>query len=311
VRFRAEDPQASLFLYAYLRSPTGQALLRRGRAGSVIDHITTDDVARVPVPEVEPHEQAQVSGLVGQALSLRERARENLLGTVGDPDVGGPRAGSRSLWTVRSTLIDNRLDAARYHPDVLDAIATAARSDGPLLGDLVHAVLPVRYRRFYVEAAHGRPILSGRQLLQADTVNLRHVSDRSFRDPADYELREGATIFGAVGRSEGRVGQPALVAADRAGWLASNDVMRLFPRDGIRPGVVWAAVSTLETQTQIKSLSFGSVIDHMNPWDVEALQVAPVDEDTADIVEDAWRSFADATALLDSAVDAVEALIDG
>ena len=311
VRFRAEDPGASHFLYAYLRSPTGQALLRRGRAGSVIDHITTEDVARIPVPEIEPMERAQISALVSQALSLRERARENLLGTIGEPNLGSARAGSRAIWTTRASTIGDRLDAARYHPAVRVAAATAARSDGPLLGDLVKAVLPVRYRRFYVGPDHGRPIVSGRQLLQADTVNLRHVSDRSFSEPADYELRDGATIFGAVGRSEGRVGQPALIAADRASWLASNDVMRLFPRDGVRPGVVWAAISTPETQTQIKSLSFGSVIDHMNPWDVEALQVAPVDDYTADIVEDAWRSFADAAALLDTAVEVVETLIGG
>jgi hypothetical protein len=309
VRFRAEDPDTRSFLYAYLRSPTGQALLRRGRAGSVVDHITVDDVARLPVPETAPLEQAAVAELVEQALSLRERARENLLMAAGDHGAA-PTAGG-AVWTMRSTSITDRLDAARYHPSVVAAVAAAARSDGPRLGDLAEAVLPVRYRRYYVGPQHGRPILSGRQLLQADTVNLRHVSDRSFRDPAAYELCDGATIFGAVGRSEGRVGQPALVAADRAGWLASNDVMRLFPRAGVRAGVLWASVASPESQIQIKSLSFGSVIDHMNPWDVEALQVAPVDDDTADIVEDAWRSFADAAALLDNAVDAVEALLAG
>jgi hypothetical protein len=309
-RLRVEGEEESrYFLYAYLRSPTGQALLRRGKAGSVVDHITVEDVQRVPVPAVEPDERTVVAGLVAQALSLRERARANLIEVAGDPDAGAGRVDARAIWEMPSTALGDRLDAARYHPAVVAAAAAAARSDGPLIGDMARAVLPVRYRRFYVEPAHGRPIVSGRQLLQADTVNLRYVSDRSFRDPAEYELQEGATIFGAVGRSEGRVGQPALIAADRARWLASNDVMRLFPHDAVRPGALWAAVASAECQSQIKSLSFGSVIDHMNPWDVEALQVAPVDPDTADVVEDAWRSFADAAGLLDSASEAIEALI--
>ena len=64
------------------------------------------------------------------------------------------------------------------------------------------------------------------------------------------------------------------------------------------------------TQAQTKSLSFGSVIDHMNPWDVESLRVTPVDDTTADRVEDAWRSFSDAQALLKNAEDLVESLLD-
>ncbi len=140
-------------------------------------------------------------------------------------------------------------------------------------------------------------------------MNLRYVSDRSFRDPAAYELAAGMTVFGAVGRSEGRQGTPALVTAERYGWLASNDVMRLRPRAGVRPAALWLAVAAAQTRLQINALSFGSVVDHMNPWDVEDLMLPPVGDDLAEEAEQAWEEFATAGAgfarasqLLDSAL---------
>lgn len=137
-------------------------------------------------------------------------------------------------------------------------------------------------------------------------MNLRHVADRSFRDPAAYEVHTDTVIFGAVGRAAGRVGQAALICADRDGWLASNDVMRLVPHAGVHPGALWLAIAAPESQVQIKSLSFGSVIDHMNPWDVTALRVPPVDDEMAGTVLSAWRSFADAAGLLAQASDLIE-----
>jgi hypothetical protein len=106
-------------------------------------------------------------------------------------------------------------------------------------------------------------VLSGRQLLQVEPINLRRVSDRSFKTPTEYVLKPGMTIFGASGRSEGRQGSPALITEDRVGWLASDDVMRLRPLPGVKPAGLWLAVATPQAQVQIKALSFGSVVDHM------------------------------------------------
>lgn len=75
---------------------------------------------------------------------------------------------------------------------------------------------------------------------------------------------------------------------------------------GVHPGALWLAIAAPESQVQIKSLSFGSVIDHMNPWDVAALRVPPVDDEMAGTVLSAWRSFADAAGLLAQASDLIE-----
>jgi hypothetical protein len=114
------------------------------------------------------------------------------------------------------------------------------------------------------------------------------------------------TIFGAVGRSEGRQGAASLIGSDRSGWLASNDVMRLSPKEGVRPGALWLAVSSQQVRLQINALSFGSVIDHMNPWDVEDVILPRIGEDMAIEAESVWDQFEKGASLMGSAANKIE-----
>lgn len=158
-----------------------------------------------------------------------------------------------------------------------------------------------------MSGSFGRPILSGRQILQLEPVNLRHVSDRSFRDPDKYVIRSGMTIFGADGRAEGSQGAAALVTQDRSEWLASNHVMRLIPRPGVRPGAVWLATAARQSKAQINALSFGSVVDQVNPEDAERIVVPAISDSDATEAEAAWALFGNAANLMDEAVALLEA----
>lgn len=62
-----------LFLEAYLRSSIGQQLLRAGIFGSVIDEITPEHVATIPVPLPKPHE---VYSKAVDRMSEGRRARD-------------------------------------------------------------------------------------------------------------------------------------------------------------------------------------------------------------------------------------------
>jgi hypothetical protein len=276
----------------------------------VIDHLTVGDVGAVPVPLLNQPERSHIAALAREATAHVANARAGLTealrqATATLPSPAAPTTGVRS-WTVTSSNVGDRLDVAHHDPLVVAARGVARAAGDSRCGELAAAHLPVRYKRVYVQGEHGRPILSGRQLLQVHPVNLRRVSDRSFKVPADYELAPGMTIFGAAGRAEGRQGAPALVTEDRAGWLASNDVMRLRPRAGVDPVALWLAVATPHAQAQIKALSFGSVVDHMNPWDVEDIWLPPVPVGAIATAEQAWAELVqgrkvneDATALLE------------
>lgn len=300
IRIEISDVRLRAYVLAFLQTSTGQSLLRRGRSGSVIDHLTVADVQGVPVPLTDNGPSETATDAMLRSVELNQRARRELVKLATEMSNLYPMPAvspdQRRVWTLSSRESAGRLDAA-FHDPVVRLVRDQLQSSGALLSHAARAIKPPRYRRFYVEKDHGRPVLSGRQLLQAQPVNLRHVSDRSFRDADLYVVRAGMTIFGAVGRAEGRLGAPTLVGSQRDGWLASEDVIRLEPKVGTRPGALWLATSTAQVQLQLKALTFGSVIDHLAAEDVDRIILPGIPDQLAERAEVAWRDFDEAEAL--------------
>jgi hypothetical protein len=310
IRIEISDLHMRAYALAFLKTPTGQALLRRGKSGSVIDHLTTADVAAIPIPLLPADARRRIVDQAERSVAAAAEARTRLAALLAaqEESLPLPARGARLQdgWTLPADSVRDRLDAAYYDPLVAAARSQVAAAGGTRCGDVAQASLPVRYKRYYVSCEHGRPILSGRQLLQLEPVNLRYVSDRSFREPEKYVIRSGMTIFGADGRAEGSQGTAALVTEDRSEWLASNHVMRLTPRPEVRPGALWLAITARQSRIQINALSFGSVVDQVNPGDVEDILLPQVDDTAAQEAEDAWQLFSDAASAMRDAVSLLE-----
>jgi hypothetical protein len=213
-----------------------------------------------------------------------------------------------SGWTQRASALGGRLDSAFHNPEVVAMRSALAGDGGARLADVADSFIPGRYRRYYVEAEYGRPIVSGRQLLQAQPINLKHIAGRSF-DFADYELTENMIAFGAEGRAEERIAQPALITSDRAGWLANNHVMRVVPKTGVNPGWLYLALAVHQVQMQVKACSAGSVVDAVSPVDLGNVVLPPVDGSRGAIAAECWSDFAEASLVESEAIDALERAI--
>jgi hypothetical protein len=311
IRIEVPDLRKRAYVLVFLKTPTGQALLRRGKSGSVIDHLTTSDVSALPVPLLPADVLRLIVDQAERSIAAAAAARRRLAALLTAQERALPMPARREHlqdgWTLPASSVRDRLDSAYYDPLIAAAAAQVASSGGTRCGDVARASLPVRYKRYYVSSEYGRPILSGRQLLQLEPVNLRYVSDRSFRQPDDYVIRSGMTILGADGRAEGNQGAAALVTANRDGWLASNHVMRLRPHDGVRPGALWLAIAARQSRVQINALSFGSVVDQINPGDIEEILLPPIDATAAKEAADAWELFAEAESGMGHAVSLFEA----
>ena len=316
VRVKIEDERTRSLVFALLSAPTGQALLRQGMSGSVIDHLTTRDVQELALPQPERRLANRVHASVAQHLELMSSGRTALTKSIDETSAALPRAhrpvAAKDGWTLQSSRLRDagRMDVHFNDPHLDDLRAGLIDCGGVALREVAEVFLPGRYKRFYVSAAHGRPILSGRQILQTDPINLRYISDRSFADPAVMELRQGMVVFGAVGRWEGRLGDPALVGPDRDGWLASNDVMRVTPREGVDPAWLWRAIASPQVQAQIGALPYGSVVDHTGPSDIEGVVLPPEDDGLDAVAAEGWNALESALAVRRSAVQDVEGWIE-
>lgn len=312
LRLRIDDERDRLYALAFLSTATGQSLLTRNKTGGVIDHLSAADLAGVPVPFLSPGVVGATVAAMGEAVSVREGARLALSRAIGEFEAAlpGPRRDRplREGWTARAASLGGRLDAAFRDPLVRLVRERMAAAGGVRCGDVARTFIPGRYTRYYVEPGHGRPIVSGRQLLQARPVNLRYLAPRSV-DYSRYELHENTVAFGAEGRAEERIAMPALVMKDRAGWLANNHVMRVVPHPDVHAGWLYLAFATWQVQAQIKACSCGSVVDAVSPADLDEVILPPPAEDRGESALAAWHDLTRANALEAEAIGGLEAVL--
>jgi len=304
VRVTIDDETSRLYTLAFLRSPLGQHLLRGDLGGSVIDHISPEQVAAIQVPFIDGLVD-EVARLMGEVFSLRETARMQLEQAragvearleaieVVPLDGASPR-----IWTTRASDLGSRLDAA-FHDDLVRQGRTRLRSTvGIRLGDVAKVEKPGgRRKMIYVGAGYGQPLLSGRQLLQVDVVGGKYISDSSIASDSGFDLQSGSICFQADGRAGEGLGTPVLVTEDRAGWLGSGHVGRVIPNAPEDSGWLWAAIASSQVQNQIAALACGSVVDALYPADLENVLLPPREFVDGDSVMEAWGSFARATEL--------------
>jgi hypothetical protein len=318
MRIAPRDNMIGLYLLTYLRTSIGQSLIRRGRTGTNIDHLAPGEVLDLVVVWPEENIRLSFAKRMQGAVDLLESARQTLEDVaqqltsrlrLGEPS---PTKEIRSFSTQRSQL-SLRLDAAFYDDRVRQARTAIAKRSHSLLRDAAELRMLGRYKRYYVGASHGRPILSGTQLLQLFPVNLKAISDRSFSDPGSFELSKGWTLMTCDGRAEEGLGSPAFVSSLWDGWLASNHVMRAVPRAGVSNGYLYASLCLPQVQIQIKAAATGSVIDALDPQTLGAIlipRLEPLEEKRLGaLVEVAWEQIAESVRTNGEIVGELEKLL--
>lgn len=324
MRIVPHDDDSRFYLLAYLLTPTGQALIRRGRTGTSIDHLSTPDVHDIPVAWIDQDERSAVSTKMRHATDLLYSARCDLDHAESElhlraglpiPVEQGQYYSSDGAKTFGLSAADLtlRIDAAFYDATVRQARETVIAQGGVRLSACADLWILGRYKRYYVGAPHGRPILSGRQLLQMRPVNLQRISDRSFKRPEDYVVHKGWSLFTCDGRSEEALGSPAYVSSIWADWMASNHVMRAAPKAHINPGFLYAVLRSPYVQLQLKACATGSVVDALEPRTIANVHVPLLSDadqnELGDLVQDAWERIAESERLSSRTVEALEELI--
>jgi hypothetical protein len=300
LRVDIEDATLRYYVLGLLRTHPGQDLLRGDYSGSVIDHLGAEQVAKVAIP-VFSDLLAPVGDLIQRAFHERAKARLILSDAVAAVEQAWPAPTMPPLssgWAVPVASLDGRLDAAFHEPRARQARETLMREGGVAIRDVATVIKPAgRYKTIYVDKGEGLPLLSGRQLLQADLIGLKYISQMSISDTARYAVREGDVCFQADGRAEENLGAPILVNAARAGWLASGHVARLRPTDPDTAGWLWAAVASAAVQSQLSALAAGSTVDALYEDDISQVVLPPQDCVDSALVLSAWGRFARAETL--------------
>lgn len=287
------------YIYAFLSSWFGQALIKSLQYGITVKHILPHHLYNIPIPRIQDLEK-EINQKILEAHKLREEAQELLLKAeemiyselglprIDEDDIeyfGGKIGRIIKAFEIKASELDYRLDAS-YHEPILNLIKENLKNkekEGKFqlkqLGNGVGKVFDLpTYKRIYVKSTEGYPILSGTHLRQLKLYDLKYISGRSFYKKGKsvlekYKVKENWILI----TERGTTGVIALVTKCWDGWLASHNILRVIPQN-VNPGYLLAYLNTEYAQYQLKSKELGAVVKVLDPKDMENILV-PIPKD--------------------------------
>jgi hypothetical protein len=153
LRIEFEDEQLRDYAVAFLSGPTGQSLIRQGKSGSVVDHLTEAHMEAQEVPIFDDALVEAVAAGMNKAVRLREEARVALSEALDSYEASLPspvrEQPAKEGWAVQATDLTSRLDAASYDPWVAAVRAALLDAGGKEVSKVADVLKPAgRYKTF-------------------------------------------------------------------------------------------------------------------------------------------------------------------
>ena len=193
-------------------------------------------------------------------------------------------------WPVAPTTVidahalnrnDLRLDAGYYNQETMQARQAMEASGWRMarLGDVTANIfIPPRFKRVYVDQAHGVPFLQGSHLVHFRPADLKYLSKSAHRNLERWTIESGWVLV----TCSGTIGRVAVALRQWHGWAASQHILRIVPNDDRVPaGYIYAWLSSPLGQAQFNG-TYGAVIDEVTADHVRDIQI-PVPETPAQV----------------------------
>jgi type I restriction enzyme S subunit len=312
IRLRAEEPRTAAYVAAFLRSRYGRPQVRQATYGSVIKHIEPQHLARILIPNVDGLIES-VGERVKRAYELRDEAND-LLGQADLPKIPKAELQGPLVVGVRASQLSSRFEASYHTAVVSEILKRLSTLDTVPLGDAratssIHRVSKFR-KRVYVRRG-GIPMLSSKQLLQIDPVDVKRLAKGAHtKDLPEIALKEKMITVSC----SGTIGRVQIIPGYMNGWTANEHAIRVIAAKDMNAGYLYSWLASEYGQRLIRRYSYGSVILEIDCDMLGAISVpfpeASVRKTIGDLVlaandlrDQAWRIERSAIDDLESAIE--------
>ena len=277
------------YVYAYLKTKTGQALIRSNIYGSVIQQIEPEHLATIPIPDAPKEMKSKVDNLIVQSYTLRDESNalideatqllidELRLPAIEDFNVGYFKKDAPvETFNVKLSDMEYRLDAS-YHVPIVEAITKHLTKHAEKVTTVADKrisksiILPGRFKRVYVEEGQGRGFIGGKQLFELDPSNKKYLSLSQHGDRIEkqLELHENMTLI----TCSGTIGKVALVGKHWENWTANQHIIRVVPADDRIAGYLNIFLASDYGYHLITRHTYGAVIDEIDNTHVSRIPI--------------------------------------
>ena len=171
-----------------------------------------------------------------------------------------------------------RLDASFYSEESLAAVVAVEDSglETDPLSEIAEVFCSGVRERTFVQPGAGHVLITGSDLDTATDADLRYVSPLFTRNYPTERLMRGDVLVS----SAGTVGKCDFVWQNHENRLASQDIVRVRAQDNkVRPGYLYALLSSSLGSALLKNQSAGSVIIRIYTEHLETMQVPRVSDE--------------------------------
>lgn len=285
---RLEPIEFGGFVYSFLKTKIGQALVKGNIYGAVINQIEPEDIGDMLIPNPSDEIKKKIHDKIERSFKLRdesnkllEEAEELLKNALNlpafekiKPDFLVKDAGVQT-YSIPLDQVKERLDASFHVPigtaiidhllDSADKILTLSSKE--LTKEII---LPGRFKRHYVNEGHGTVFLGGKQIYELDPTNKKYLSvtkhhDRIHKQLFLYENMIAITCSGTIGKVN-------LIPKHWENWTMSQHVLRIVPATKDIAGYLYIWLNSDYGKSLIKGFTYGSVVDEID--DTHLSQVA-------------------------------------
>ena len=313
------------YVFAYLASRFGVALLAAGTYGAIVQHIERQHIVDLPVPrlgenvERRAHESVEEAARKRtEAVSLLKQAGDRVSAQLGFKDRIGSQARIFGTTITEASQLQSRLDAT-YHSSLAvrsrRLLATQPHVE-MLDGAGIDVLESPRQRQVFVDPKYGAPFLTSGEIFLTRVEPNRFFSLRHLK--GDPYVQEGDILVARSGQVGGIIGRGVWADSRFAGAVVSPHVLRLRPRSAAASdsGFVYAFLCCTSVGYQLlASLAAGTSIPFLDRLAVSKVLVprsgTAVERDVGDLVRAAGVLRVEAQAAEDSALRLVETTIEG
>lgn len=283
------------YLYAFLSSWIGQALVTKDQYGSAIKHLEPHHLAGIPVSLLPDDEQQAIHEEIMRAYALRDEANDLLdeademlhkelelprfdkslvpyLTAPPHPETNRPEMPHPKAFTVKASELNERLDASYHVPVARTTIKLLQKAKyAPVrLEQLTSDIrIPPRFKRIYVQKEYGVPFLRPSHLPQIRPYDLGYISPLT-KVLDSLTLHKGEVLV----TTDGTVGRISIVTSRIAGWAGSNNIARItYGLQDFGNGFLAAFLSTPYGFYQLTREIYGGVVDHLNESHIASVLV--------------------------------------
>jgi type I restriction enzyme, S subunit len=278
------------YLYAYLSSRFGVALIVSGTYGSIIQHLEPSHIADLPVPRLGDALEQKIHDLITEAALNRVEASKLLAEASQDFIVHfrleEPKIKQNydcpSITVATSSRLQQRIDAyyyAGWNEDAEAVFNSVPDHQKMRLEDVTDDLyIPGIFKRLYVsEAKYGYPYITGSDIFCLSPTSNQFLSRKVAHD-FRLVLRKGMILVQDSGQLGGLIGRPVAVGSYLDGFSCTNNVVRIIPKTDTDQGYIFAILNTTYGVRLLMREATGSSIPHLDEKRVKNIQIPWADE---------------------------------